>query len=144
MDDQDFLDRFEATSISREDWSHRSHLRMAYLYLRTLDDGTALSRMREGIRRLNAANRVPENLHSGYHETLTVAWARLVAESIRRTPPVASFDEFLAANAQLLEKTLVLRYYSAPLLFSADARRSWVEPDLGQLPGEIGESRNRS
>ena len=144
MDDPAFLERFEATAISREAWTHESHLRMAYLYLQTLDFGAALNRMREGIQRLNAANRVPENLHSGYHETLTVAWARLVAEAIRRTPPVASFDEFLAANPELLEKTFVLRYYSRPLLFSAEARRSWVEPDRESLPGELSEGRDRS
>ena len=41
----------------------------------------------------------------------------------------ATLDELLRAHPRLLDKDLVLAYYSTDRLFSEEARRSWVDPD---------------
>jgi catechol 2,3-dioxygenase-like lactoylglutathione lyase family enzyme len=135
MDDREFLVAFEATAIPRERWTHRDHVRMAFLYLRDHPFDDALSRMRSGIQALNRANQVPETETSGYHETVTVAWARLVESTIGAHGPTSSFEDFGAANPHLLQKTLLRLYYTRARILSEDARSRFVEPDLAPLPG---------
>jgi len=99
MDDATLLEQFESCDLPFERWSHRTHLRVAYLYLRRHPFDKALRRMRSGIRAYNRANRVPDGLESGYHETLTVAWLRVVDSHLRETAPDS--DRFLDAHAEL-------------------------------------------
>ena len=59
MTDEKFLKAFEAQSISREDWTHEAHVRMAWLYARREPSReAALDKIRNGIKRLNAVNAV--------------------------------------------------------------------------------------
>jgi hypothetical protein len=44
------------------------------------------------------------------------------------------FEDFLTANPQLLKRDLLSAHYSRELLFSPEARASFVEPDLLPLP----------
>lgn len=83
MDDRSFLAEFEAAAIPSQRWSHRAHIRMAFLYLRDWPFPDALARIRSGILSLNRANNVQDTPESGYHETVTVAWARIIASTIR-------------------------------------------------------------
>jgi hypothetical protein len=46
----------------------------------------------------------------------------------------SDFDAFAEHNPDLLDKGLIDRYYSKALLQSAEARATWVEPDLMTLP----------
>ena len=87
MDDHSFLAEFEAAAIPSQRWSHRAHLRMAFLYLRDWPFPDALARIRSGILSLNRANNVQDTPESGYHETVTVAWARIIASTIRAHGP---------------------------------------------------------
>jgi hypothetical protein len=64
-----------------------------------------------------------------YHETMTVAWVRLIASHNEPT-----FDEFLPLNEYRLSGELLHRFWSPELLLSASARKEWVEPDKIPLP----------
>jgi hypothetical protein len=136
-DDAEFLRAFEARSIPLDAWMHRSHVRMAYLYLRDhgLDEG--LRRIRSGIQALNASHgdKVPEGrLDRGYHETLTVAWARIIHGTIRAWGGEADFAAFAAAHPHLLQRTLTRLFYSRARMMTWEAKRGFVEPDLTPLP----------
>src|ERR1041385_7084270 len=96
--DEAFLQSFENCTLPFEQWKHRSHIRIAYLYLRALPFDQALDRMRESIKRYNAATNTPESLERGYHETITVAWMRLVHFTLCEYGPAATADEFLEAQ----------------------------------------------
>jgi hypothetical protein len=132
--DADLWERFDRSSLSREEWTHQAHLRTAWLHLRrhTLDDAHIL--MRVGIIRLNAAHGLVESPTRGYHETLTRVWLLLVAAAMRATPDVDASTSFLEAHADALGKHAPLRHYSRERLFSASARARFVEPDLLALP----------
>jgi hypothetical protein len=138
MDDSEFLQAFEAAAIPGERWAHRDHVRMAFLYLRDHSFAQALARIRSGIRALNRANGGRDTPTSGYHETVTVAWARVVAAAIAAsgTDPDALRDSaaFIALHPQLLAKDLLRAHYSRNLIMSPEARASFVEPDLTALP----------
>ena len=68
-----------------------------------------------------------------YHHTLTLFWMREVAAARRRVPTALTFDAFVAARPDLLDKTLVQRHYSLGRIESAEAQAGWVEPDLRSL-----------
>ena len=135
MTDAEFLAAFEAAAISSDEWTHRDHIRMAFLYLRDHPWDAALEKIRTGIQRLNRANAVEETPVSGYHETVTVAWARVVATQLQHHGPVDDFETFAAANPHLLTKTLLRLYYTRARILTADAKATFVEPDLAPLPG---------
>ncbi len=127
--DEDFLRAFEELSFPADQFHHREHLRVAWLYLKSSDAARAAERMCAGI--LRFAN------HHGatqkYHHTLTMFWMRLVALALVETPEGA-FEGFLAAHPELCDKNLPPKYYSQDLLQTLAAREGWVEPDLQPLP----------
>jgi hypothetical protein len=134
ISDHEFLAEFESASISREQWTHRAHVRTAYLYVRRLPFQEALDRLRGGIKALNHANGVADTPTAGYHETLTVAWARVIAAALPSPDPAQDFDSFAQRHPDLLRKDLLQQYYSMERMFAAEARASFVEPDLTPLP----------
>ena len=134
LDDREFLAAFERAAIPPDRWRHRDHVRMAYLYLTAYSFGDALDRMRTGVRALNRANGVPENATSGYHETVTVAWARLVASCIAHHGGADSSDGFVAANPHLCAKTLLRAYCTRDRVLTLEARARFVAPDIAPLP----------
>lgn len=132
--DREFLQRFEAASIPREEWDHAGHLRMAFLYLRAHGFPEATRRLRLGIQSLNRAHGTLDARDGGYHETLTLTWARLVEHARLRTGPSASFDDFIVRNPELMARDRVLEHYSQERLRSPQARREFVLPDRAPLP----------
>jgi hypothetical protein len=137
--DAQFIDAFEARRWPLEAWHHRQHVRLAYLYLRTLPFDEAAKRIRDGIMAHNAAHGVPDGPTSGYHETMTIAWLRLVqtimaeyAQGEGEGEP--SSDAFCDAHPELLEKKTLRLFYSKEHFMSALAKKSFVEPDLAPLP----------
>jgi putative acetyltransferase len=125
-----FLQDFETCSLPEAQWTHLAHVRVAWLYLTQFASTDAVSRLRSGILRFNT-----EVLHRRreYHETVTVAFARIISDRIVPGEGWADFsqriDDILDADAPLLG-----RYYSQDLLSSTTARESFVEADLGELP----------
>lgn len=134
MDDSEFLARFEAGTIPMAQWNHCAHLRVAYLYVIQYSFEEALVRMRDGIRRFNAGHDVPDRLDSGYHETITQAWLRLVHVMAQRSGPFDTADAFLDANSYLCNKRLLRLFYSRERIMSAEAKAGFIEPDLTALP----------
>ena len=132
--DEAFLKAFEDCALPFEQWRHRAHLKVAYLYLREMPFNSALEKIRANIRRYNAATNTPESLERGYHETMTVAWLRLVDFTLRECGPAASADEFLEAQEQLLNRRALLFFYSRDRLISWQAKAEFVEPDLAPFP----------
>jgi hypothetical protein len=129
MTDDEFLAAFESAAIPRPEWTHEAHVRMAWLYLTRLALAEALHRVRDGIQKLNAANGVAD----GYHETITVAFVRVIAA---RLEPGEGYAAFRARNPELFDRTLaaLLRHYSKERLYSPEARRAFIEPDAMTLP----------
>jgi hypothetical protein len=125
MTDAEFLSAFEDTTL--EPFHHRDHLRVTFLYLRQFGEPETKERLAAAILRYAAARNVSEK----YHQTITLAWIRLVATASKT---VQDFDAMLEAYPDLLDKNLLERYYSPELLKSSEARAQWVEPDRDLIP----------
>ena len=130
-DDRRFRDAFEAGSLEPAAFDHRAHVRLAYVYLAGSDVETGVARMRAAL--------LAFLRHHGldvtkYHETMTRAWVLAVRHFMESSPATASADAFIDANPALLDTKIMLTHYSADLLFSAEARARFVEPDLDVIP----------
>ncbi|MBS0186949.1 MAG: hypothetical protein JSS51_02700 [Planctomycetes bacterium] len=128
------LSSFEACTIPREEYTHRAHLIVAYLYLLQHPLAEATARMRAGIHRFNAAKGVENTPSGGYHETLTIAWMRVLHAAMQSYGPDLTPDAFLDNNPHLLARTLLRVFYSKDHISSPQARAHFVEPDLTPLP----------
>jgi len=130
VSDEQFAAAFEACTLRKEDFPHREHVRLAWLYLGRHDFAEASRRVVDGIKRFAAHHDVP----GLYHETITQAWLRLIAEGRRRAAHAETFEAFLLANPQLAAKGALDPYYDPTTLRSDAARASFVPPDRKPLP----------
>jgi hypothetical protein len=130
LTDDAFLHAFFSGQLANSDFHHRDHLRLAWLLTRRQGPSDAEATVVEGIRRFAAAHGHAER----YHDTMTRFWVRLVAHAVDHRPQITDFDEFLAAHPLLLDKNTPLRHWSREVLFGADARAAWQEPDQVALP----------
>lgn len=130
MTDEQFARAFERGDILPADFDHRAHVRVAWVYVRegpSLDAATA--RMRQAIQRFAAAASASQK----YHETITVLWMRLLADTAGRVAAPCELDTLLAQCPELADKNLPLKYYTRERLFSDEARTRWIEPDAESL-----------
>jgi hypothetical protein len=136
-DDLELLERFVQAAIPRSEWTHRVHVRIAYIHLALHPFDEALCLIRQRIRALNAANEVEEGPTSGYNETTTVAFLRLVATTMavyRNEIPTANSNAFCDAHSQLMTRSVLRLFYSPARRMEPQAKFSFVEPDLSGLP----------
>jgi len=137
MDDREFLAQFENRTLPFAQWTHRAHVKVAFLCLRELGFDAAMERIRGNIKAYNAVNNVPETETSGYNETTTHAFLRLVDATMRAygsAIPTPDADAFCDAHPQLLHRHALRLFYSPQRRMHPDAKTRFVEPDLAPLP----------
>ena len=133
MDDE-LLAAFEGLTLPFDQWTHRAHVRVAYLYTSRSDSASAIERMRAGVKAYNAANQVPEAIDRGYHETTTVAFMRLIHAAVSIHGLAPSSEAFCDRHPELLMKRVLLKFYTRGRIMSAEAKGTFIEPDLAPLP----------
>jgi hypothetical protein len=137
--DQDFKRQVEACEFPVPNFDHRAHIRLAYVYLAENKAGVSVRLMRDALTGL--LRHIGVDPAQKYHETLTEAWILAVHHFMNKTANSVSADDFIEQNPVLLDSKIMLSHYSAEVLFSDDARRAFVEPDLDPIPRhEISES----
>lgn len=131
--DESLLREFEERTLPYDEWTHMSHVRVGFLYVYGHRFDQAVGLMREGIQKYNQAN--ANRVRMGYHETITVAFLRLIAARIEKDAGVASGCSiaFCERHPELLDQRMLERHYSRELLFSDEARSNFVPPDLSQV-----------
>jgi len=138
MNDDVFVQQFESCAFPFDQWHHRAHVKLAYIYLVRLGFDGAARKLRQGIRAFNAANKVPDEPTRGYHETLTMFWLHLLQMTLQEYGRRATADDFFDFHPQLGEKKIHRLFYSADLFMTERAKREFVEPDLTSLPKARG------
>jgi hypothetical protein len=126
LSDEEFVARFEAHDLN--EFSHRDHIRLAFVYARRGGLQAAVDGSR-GIREFAEAHGATRK----YHDTMTVAWARVVGRLAIDSAPLA-FPAFVDAHPELLHRDLLSAHYTDERLFSDEARAAFVEPDVVPLP----------
>jgi hypothetical protein len=123
-------------SLLRAEWTHEAHLAATtYLLLRRSD--LDIDRKLPGIiRSFNESVGGVNSDTEGYHETITRVFlrgVRLFLEDADVSDPLHELvNELLTSPVG--RRDWPLRFYSPQRLFSVEARRHLVEPDLRALP----------
>ncbi|XP_005090823.1 uncharacterized protein LOC101849265 isoform X2 [Aplysia californica] len=132
--DEIFLSAFEGTTLPFEEWTHEAHVRMAWNYIREHGKEGAVPYIKLGIQKFNEKNR--DKITTGYHETITMFFIHLVSDAIVQSVHAnETFEEFLSSNPHLVDKQLLMDYYSPETLKSEAARYRFIRPDKKSLPG---------
>jgi hypothetical protein len=123
-------------SLPKAAWTHAGHFAAALWLLRHRGEPAVTAAMPNWIRRYNEATGVANTETTGYHETITRASIRAAHSLLElHSDAVALHEVFESLMASELGRSdWLLRYWSRSRLFSAEARRRWLEPDLNSLP----------
>ena len=128
-----------ACALPREAWTHEAHLAACLWLLSERPDIDVDAEIAAIIRRFNESVGGVNDDTQGYHDSITRAYVAGVRLFLAQT---AETDLAERVNALLLSdmgrRDWPLRFYSRERLFSVEARRQFVEPDLGPLPGRWG------
>jgi hypothetical protein len=124
----------QARSLPDAQWTHQAHFAAAFWVLS--HPGMVAERDLPGlVRAYNEACGRANTDSSGYHETITQASLRVARAFLAADPQAgraAALNALLRSRFGSPEWLLV--HYSRERLFSVQARRGWVEPDLSPLP----------
>ena len=122
------VDGFESCRTGKDSFKHQDHLVVAAVYLQQLSVGDAIKRMRTNLLRFLDHHQVDRQK---YNETITVFWFELVADLLNKLPPDSTLVAKCTAVVESLDDSgLVFEYYSRERLFSDEARKNFIEPDL--------------
>ena len=125
-----------ACTLQRAEWTHEAHLAATtYLLLRRPDVDLDKD-LPDLIRRYNESVGGVNSDSEGYHETITrvfLAGVRLFLEEADAKQPLHELVNELLLSP-MGRRDWPLRFYSPQRLFSVEARRHFIEPDLRALP----------
>lgn len=123
-------------SLPKPEWTHAAHFAATLWLMRYRSELDSRAHLPGFIRAYNEATGVPNTETSGYHETITLASLRAahatLATHARDTPIFVIANGLMAS--ELGRSDWLLAYWSKAVLFSPEARREWVAPDLCPLP----------
>jgi hypothetical protein len=117
------LERFLRGEQDPRTFAHADHVRVAFEMLRRhsfLSTARIYSRC---IKKMVRSIDKPE----AYNETITVAFLSIIAELLAANH-YESFEAFAAAHPEVMQKSVLTRWYSPEQLGSALARNTFVLP----------------
>ena len=118
------LERFVRGEIAAAGFAHREHVRMAFEMLRRHDFAETVLHFSRALRTMAQRAGKPQ----AFHQTVTIAFLSLIAERLE-AGRWSDFADFARDNPDLLEKSLLARWYRPERLASEPARRTFLLPE---------------
>ena len=118
------------------EWTHEAHLAATTYLLVKRPEIDLDSELPGLIRRFNESVGGVNSDSEGYHETITRVFlhgVRLFLREADRSEPLHELVNELLLSP-IGRRDWPLRFYSRERLFSVEARRDFVEPDIAALP----------
>jgi hypothetical protein len=126
-----FLRAFDTGTLPKSAWTHAAHIFTGACMVHTLGPSAAETYMRDAIRRYNLAVGGQNTPTSGYHETITLFWVKLLAAHHRATQPASRLAFATEAAAHFApQRDLLTRFYDFDVVTSIEARQHWIAPTL--------------
>jgi hypothetical protein len=124
-----------ARTLPKAEWTHEAHLAACLWLIRDRPDFLPERDMPGTISAYNLSVGTENTDSTGYHETLTQLYIRGVRAFAATLPEGTGLAEAVNAllESQIGDRQWPLCFYSKARLFSVEARRGWVEPDLAAL-----------
>jgi hypothetical protein len=129
--------RMLACTLPKAEWTHEAHLATTLWLIVERPDIAPERDLPDLIRRYNESVGGVNSDTEGYHETITQCFIRGVRGYLARTDASLPLVEKVNGLLRVEEgrRDWPLRFYSRELLFSVEARRGWVEPDVAPAVG---------
>jgi len=125
-----------ARTLPRDEWTHEAHLASTTYLLTRRPDVEIDTQLPGIIRRYNESVGGVNDDTQGYHETITRVFLHgvrlFLSEADAKEPLHELVNELLLSP--MGRRDWPLRFYSPALLFSVEARRNFVPPDVAALP----------
>ncbi|QJU60403.1 hypothetical protein HL653_02200 [Sphingomonas sp. AP4-R1] len=127
-----FLDR----TLPKAEWTHAAHFATTLWLIAARPEIVAERDMPALIRAYNASVGGVNDDHTGYHETITQASIRAARAFLVERPHDEPLHEAVDAlmAGPLGRSDWPLAYWTRERLFSVEARRGWIAPDLPAFP----------
>jgi len=126
---RDFVALWESRRLEKAAWTHAAHIAVCAFYSAAFGPAEALRRMREGIPLDNVAVGGENKEDSGYHETLTCLWARIVSDFVAEGRFATPYAAVCAAVRRFgEERKRHERFYTYDVVADRRARREWCPP----------------
>jgi len=132
VNDAEFVAQFENGTLPAENFHHRDHIRMVWLYLARYPLLDTLEKFSAALRRFAGAHGKPDL----YHQTITWSYLFLINERRERLGANQDWQTFVEANSDLFEWNdggILAQYYRPETLQSEFARKVFVLPDRSGL-----------
>lgn len=126
---------FLGCTLPKAEWTHAAHFATTLWLMRNAPDRDLPRAMPGLIRAYNESVGGVNSDTAGYHETITQAYLAAIRAFEAGLPPGTSDAEAVALllATPLGDKAWPLTHWSRERLFSVEARRWWVDPDLKPL-----------
>jgi hypothetical protein len=125
-----------ARTLPRNEWTHEAHLAATTYLLLKRPEVDLDSELADLIRRYNESVGGVNDDTQGYHDTITRVFLRgvrlFLAEADLREPLHELVNQLLLSP--MGRRDWPLRFYSPERLFSVEARRGFVRPDVASIP----------
>jgi hypothetical protein len=123
-------------TLPKREWTHEAHLAATSYLLLKRPDVDLEKALPSIIRRYNESVGGVNSDSEGYHETITRTFLLGVKLFLSGRNPGSPLHETVNVllHSPSGRRDWPLRFYSPALLFSVQARRSFVRPDLASLP----------
>jgi hypothetical protein len=149
LSDEQFLHFLAAGDLPS--WDHKTHLRVAFLFLQRQVRREAVSSIMTLIKNYieKSAGKVPEGQkRKTFHITMTYFWIQMVhfamadlSNAQHCSLDKLDFDNLLQNHPELLDGSLFRKYYSDDrMLKDLQAREQFVPPDLQPLPTMLAQA----
>lgn len=122
-------------SLPKAEWTHAAHFATVLWLIRQGIERPLERRLPDLIRAFNAAKGGVNSDTEGFHATITAASLRAARRLLGSYDPATPLERVLTTlmTGPLGRSDWILTYWSRERLFSVEARRAWVDPDLRPL-----------
>jgi hypothetical protein len=127
-EEEALIEQFENYTLPEKEFHHEMHVKMAWAYLCRYTVLEAIRRFSDALKAYAASLG-----HAGlYHETITWGHIFLIRERMARAGNEQTWDEFAAANSDILDWRggIFRQYYSDEVIASDIAKRIFVLPAI--------------
>lgn len=133
LSDEDLLEKLSKGTLDRSVFTHQAHLRVSYIYLKRYGVLGAIINVQEQIKKYISFL----GLEDKYHTTLTVAAIHVVHAFMAKSTS-DNFTDFMAEFPELQNnfKGLIEQHYGFDIFKSAEARTTFIAPDLQSFEEE--------